>query len=348
LSKIQNIQALRGIAAMLVVISHVVIIEKRFGGSETILPDFLLFGLFGVDLFFVISGFIMVTITRHKFRIPREAFKFLYRRVARIYPTYWFYTIVVLIVFLFQPSWVNQTHGGKVDILSSFLLFPSYVPPIVGVAWTLIHEMYFYLTFFIVLLLVSEKHLTYTLFLWGIGVALMNIYMELGSPVARIVSHPLTIEFIGGCLLAIVFYRKNIKINNGNLLLLVAVSLLASFFGYIYYQNTTGLVEPEGWWRIIIWGIPAFLIVLGAANAEKCGLVVHGYLIKGGDASYSIYLSHVLTLSAVGRVWSIFATDSVVDNVFMIPVLIVAVLCIGSISYLVIEKPMLKVSHRIA
>jgi len=92
LSKIQNIQALRGIAVIAVVFSHLVIIEKKYGGSETILPEFLLFGKFGVDLFFVISGFIMVTITRSKFQIPREALKFFYRRVARIYPLYWFYS----------------------------------------------------------------------------------------------------------------------------------------------------------------------------------------------------------------------------------------------------------------
>jgi peptidoglycan/LPS O-acetylase OafA/YrhL len=234
------------------------------------------------------------------------------------------------------------------DIFSSFLLIPSHTPTLVAVAWTLIHEMYFYLIFSLILLLISERHLTYTLILWGIGVALMNFYSESGSPVIRIISHPLTIEFIGGCLLAIIFYRTNVKIKNSRLLLLVSVSLFVSVFGFLSYQNITGLIQPEGWWRIFIGGIPALLIVLFAANAERSGHVFHAFLIKIGDASYSIYLSHVLTLSAVGRAWSIFSTDNVADNIIMIPVLFISVLCVGFISYLIIEKPLLKLAHRIA
>ena len=90
------------------------------------------------------------------------------------------------------------------------------------------------------------------------------------------------------------------------------------------------------------------MVVLFTANAERYGYVVHAHLIKVGDASYSIYLSHVLTLSVVGRAWSIFSTDKVADNIVMIPVLLISVLCIGFISYLIIEKPLLKLCHRIA
>jgi len=208
--------------------------------------------------------------------------------------------------------------------------------------------MYFYLIFFLILLLVSERHLTYTILLWGIGVALMNFYLESSSPIIRIISHPLTTEFIGGCILAIVFYRKDIKIKNSVLLLLAGACLFVSFYGYFSYQNITGLIAPVGWWRVIIYGIPAVLIVFCLANAERYGYVVHASLIKVGDASYSIYLSHILTLNAIGRAWSIFSTDKVADNILMIPVLLILVLCVGFISYLTIEKPLLKLSHRIA
>ena len=148
--KIQNIQALRGIAVLSVVFFHLLTIEQKYGGSKTILPDLLQFGMFGVDLFFVISGFVMVTVTRGKFQILKQASRFIYHRAARIYPTYWVYSILVLIVFLLQPSWVNNSQGNQANILASFLLFPSQTLPLVMVGWTLIHEIYFYLVFILV------------------------------------------------------------------------------------------------------------------------------------------------------------------------------------------------------
>jgi exopolysaccharide production protein ExoZ len=97
LAKIQNIQALRGIAVLSVVFFHLLMIERKYGGSRTILPDLFQFGMFGVDLFFVISGFVMFTVSRGKFQIPKQTLRFIYHRMARIYPTYWVYSILVLI-----------------------------------------------------------------------------------------------------------------------------------------------------------------------------------------------------------------------------------------------------------
>ena len=99
MNKIYNIQALRGIAALLVVLSHLLIIEQKYGGTQTILSEMVRFGVFGVDLFFVISGFIMITISRNKFQSSKETLKFIYHRTTRIYPAYWFYSSLLLIVF---------------------------------------------------------------------------------------------------------------------------------------------------------------------------------------------------------------------------------------------------------
>ena len=67
MNKIQNIQALRGIAVLLVVVFHLTFIETKYGGPATLLPDFFTYGMSGVDMFFVISGFVMVAVTRGKF-----------------------------------------------------------------------------------------------------------------------------------------------------------------------------------------------------------------------------------------------------------------------------------------
>lgn len=346
--KIQNIQALRGIAVLLVVFSHILPIEYKYGGSITILPSFLQFGIFGVDLFFVISGFVMVTVTRGKFLIRKEAIRFIYHRVSRIYPMYWVYSLLVLVMFLLRPEWVNSSQGNQVEILSSFLLLPSSNLPLVMVGWTLIHEMYFYLVFFFMLILVSERYFLLALFLWSLGVVLINGYQQINSPIIHLISHPLTFEFIGGCFVAIIYYKNKNEIKNSILFTMIGLGLFASFFGYVFYQNITGLATPFGWWRILMFGVPASLIVFCLMIVERNGYVVHPVLIEIGSASYSIYLSHILTLSAVGRIWGEFSTDNIFDNVLMIPILLAITLAVGITSHRIVEKPLLKISRILA
>lgn len=345
---IQNIQALRGVAVLFVVLVHLVSIEQKYGGAHPILPTSLDFGIFGVDLFFVISGFIMVTVTRGKFQNTKQALRFLYHRASRIYPTYWVYSLLVLAVFLVKPTWVNSAEGNQVNIISSFLLFPSDRVPLVMVGWTLIHEMYFYLIYFLFLLLIPEKHLVKAVGLWGLTVAGVNVSFDLVSPLANLVFHPLTIEFVLGCFVAVSFYRTNDKIFMNRLLQFTAFAvLLASMYGYDLYFTSSGGV-PGGWWRVLIFGLPATAIVFCFINLERNGLVIHSSLIKIGDASYSIYLSHILTLSAVGRVWKIFSTDSTWDNYVMIPILFIASIIVGMLSYRYIEKPLLAYTRKVA
>jgi exopolysaccharide production protein ExoZ len=346
---IQNIQALRGIAVLLVVLFHLVIIEQKYGGSKTILPDFLKFGMFGVDLFFVISGFVMATITRGKFQNTNQAIRFLYHRVSRIYPTYWVYSFLVLGIFFFNPLLVNSSQGNEVNVLASFLLIPSETLPLVMVGWTLIHEMYFYLVLFFILLFNQEKNFYKAMLLWVVVVIVVDVTLELNSPLARLVFNPLTIEFVLGCFLAIHFYHENYKPFKGGLLLFVAlVGFMAAIYGQNIYHHSTGYIDPEGWWRILIYGVPSLLIVFSCVNAERNGFVIHSSLITIGDASYSIYLSHVLTLSAAGRIWGIFSSDLSWGNYVIIVILLVLAILVGILSYRYVEKPLLTYSRKTA
>lgn len=347
--KLQNIQALRGVAVLSVVLFHLVIVEKKYGGIKSFLPDFFNFGMFGVDLFFVISGFVMITVTRGKFQSIKEAIRFLYHRASRIYPLYWVYSVLVLLVFLFNPLLVNSSQGNQVDILASFLLLPSETLPLVMVGWTLIHEMYFYLIFFLILLVTPEKHTFKAILLWASVVIFCNILFDLINPFAKLMFHPLTIEFISGCLLAIMFYRvKNQLLKTSVLMAIAFIGVIVSIYGHHLYQYFTGYIDLQGWWRILIFGMPALLMVFCFINAERNGFVTNSLLIKVGDASYSIYLSHVLALSALGRIWSAFSSDSLYDNYLMVPVLFVLVIIIGMVSFHYIEKPLLTYSRKIA
>jgi peptidoglycan/LPS O-acetylase OafA/YrhL len=145
--KVQNVQALRGAAILLVVVYHTWTIERRYGGGPGLLSDWVAVGLSGVDLFFVISGFIMVTVTKSLVPGLTTATNFLYHRAARIYPIYWIYSLMLLPIFLVRPDMVNSSQGNQVDLLASFLLLPQRLLPLLQVGWTLVHEIYFYLIF---------------------------------------------------------------------------------------------------------------------------------------------------------------------------------------------------------
>lgn len=345
-NKLLNIQALRGVAVLLVVVFHLTLIERKYGGSTTILPDFLQFGMFGVDLFFVISGFVMVTVTRGKFQSFKHSLMFLYHRISRIYPLYWVYTTIALIVFLVRPSWVNSSQGNQVNILASYLLLPDELLPLVQVGWTLIHEVYFYIVFFVIMLTLPEKFLTVAMLLWGGVIAVFG--QSTGNPYYNIVFNPLTIEFIVGCLLAVHYYNfKEVKLN-GNLLVGVAgLALLAAILGYVYFEDQTG-TSPDGWWRVFYYGIPAIIIVFCITTAEQNTVTLPASLIQSGNASYSIYLSHLFTINVIGRLWSIFANDSIVDNFIAIVIAFTAVIIVGFLSYWYVEIPLLKVSRKFA
>lgn len=344
MNRLQNIQALRGVAVLSVLLYHLVFIEGRYGGGGTLLPGWLSFGMFGVDLFFVISGFVMVTVTRGKFQSANHAGRFLYHRISRIYPLYWVYTTMALVVFLIQPSWVNSSQGNQVNILASYLLLPDTLLPLVQVGWTLIHEMYFYLVFFLIMLLLPERFLSVSVLIWGAVIAVFGF--PAGNPYYNIVFNPLTVEFLAGCLIAIQYYNgREIKINGKLLVGMAAVGMIAAIIGYVHYHGQTG-AAPDGWWRVLYYGIPAILIVFCITHAERNNITLPRSLVQSGNASYSIYLSHLFTINVVGRAWGQVAIGSVFDN---IPALILAFLVAivaGFISYRYVETPLLKLSRR--
>ena len=94
MSELRTIQAARAIAANLVVFSHLFFVEAKYTAGSTVLPAFTLYGIAGVDLFFVISGFIMVAVAGR----DRGPIEFLWRRATRIYPTYWLVSLTVLAI----------------------------------------------------------------------------------------------------------------------------------------------------------------------------------------------------------------------------------------------------------
>jgi exopolysaccharide production protein ExoZ len=333
--KIKSIQALRGMAILLVLARHIFVMEGKFGGGEMFLPSILRTGDSGVDIFFVISGFIMVVISRGRFQMPAELGMFLYKRVTRIYPLYWLYSLVILGLFLAAPE-LQKTHS---HLAASLLLLPQSVTPLLGQGWTLVHEVYFYVVFSFALLL-PEKQLSRFLLLWGLLVAAgYNMYLQhplqLGSATVKLITNPITIEFVLGACIALAVQRGA---HRGGWWCLIGGSLLLPA-SLLFFDP----LEFEGL-RFFCYGLPALLILYGAVTLEKEGrFQLPRWLGALGDVSYSIYLSHILVITAVGRMWSKVQHPGLWDNALAVIVMAGGAVACGIASYRWIELPLLRI-----
>lgn len=336
--KLQGLQALRGAAVLLVVLFHLVSIQQKYGGRR-VLPDLANAGAAGVDLFFLISGFVMATLMRGGFGGFPSAARFLGRRAARIYPIYWFYTAVVLAVFLARPGWVNASQGGEFDLSASLLLLPTDTLPLLMVGWTLIHEMYFYLVMALFLWLLPEKGFVAALIAWGLAASAAWLWLgpDMGAW-PRLLANPLTLEFIAGALLGAYFGRAGKGIRGTGWGMAAAGLLLLA--GYAAFVGWTGrpMLEPAE--RVAVFGIPMALLLFFLMLRERRGRVrPPRWLVAVGDASYSIYLSHILVLGALGRVWSSFRSQSLFANAIGLALLAGGTVAAGLASYAFLEKP---------
>ncbi len=338
--KIQNIQALRGIAVLFVLLVHLGLVEKKYSAFP-ILPDFVQFGMSGVDIFFVISGFIMMTLSMHRTKDIAGAWKFLYSRVVRIYPIYWFYSGLILIVWIMYPSWVNNSTGGETDFLKSFLLLPQSDPPLLQVGWTLIHEMYFYIGFFLLLLFLRSNSALFRLsLLWGIAVILVDNMFSFADPMMKIVTHPLTLEFIGGVAIAYIGAKIDVRFSSTILKSVFFLLLLLLLFNYVLFESFYN-TDPFRWWRVALFGLPAIVLLFVAVKLEEQGYMLPDWLIATGDRSYTIYLSHLLVINTIGRVWQYFSFEGIGLSIIFILLLIASTLLYGKYAYEWIEVPML-------
>jgi exopolysaccharide production protein ExoZ len=355
-SKLHNIQALRAFAVLLVVGLHLLAVEVKYSQVDVLLPTFLRIGLSGVDLFFVISGFIMVTVTAPATVLPLaargdRAIRFLFLRLTRIYPLYWLVSAVVLGIFWVHPSFLNLPNFSGQFVLNSFLLLPQQGLPLVMVGWSLIHEIYFYLVFSLLLLL-PRKYLPYLLFAWlGLvveGFQGVDYYNPDQNPFSRLAFSPVTAEFIAGCYLALFFEcreNRQARYPLASMAIVTGLLLLAVLWHFFSFDAQT--IDVVGWTRVYLFTGPYVLMMYGAVALEKNRQrVAPTWIVRIGDHSYSTYLTHVLVLSVCGRVWKTFAWHGYADNVVILTITVIAVLITGKYCYQWLEKPALDFSRR--
>jgi exopolysaccharide production protein ExoZ len=336
--RLNSLQALRGIAALLVAASHLYGVDQRYFGGP-VLPPIIQFGFAGVDLFFVLSGFVMVLLTQfgagHRLIVPA----FLFSRVTRVYPLWWLVLGVVSVVWLVRPALFVSTPNLQAD----FFLLPHEGLPFLAVGWTLIHEIYFYIAFGFLLLL-PNRHFALGLLGWMLLIVVSNAFSDAFNtsppPILKLVIHPLTLEFGFGVavgLLATKGYRPKPFV-----LLLTGIIWLAIAGLFSLDQGT--ILFDRNWVRTLVFG-PAWALVLWGIVALEAdeGIVTPLYLVGLGNASYALYLVHVPIFGALSRMFSPSFGASPWDNVLAWLMLLLIAIFTAAIIHLYIERPILSI-----
>lgn len=276
--KLQSIQALRGIAALLVVMVHGAAFERILISENGLAEAPLIGGLFlngygGVDLFFVISGFIMVWVTQRAVPGVATSADFLFARFLRVYPMWWMAAGLMLAYALNVQILSTLATGEIVEepirystsyLLKSFFLLPQLEFPVLAVGWTLIHEIYFYAVF-AVLLLLPRTFLHWGLLVWG-GLVVASSFAGLPAPTAEnfltLAVHPMTMEFIFGAIAGLVV-TSGIRWRGGFMTLFASLWLTSSFC----LQGTPD-EHAMLWGRVMLFGLPCTALVYGVATLD--------------------------------------------------------------------------------
>jgi exopolysaccharide production protein ExoZ len=317
-SKLYGIQYLRGFAALAVVIFHA---AERTGYHFTI-------GAAGVDVFFVISGFIMWIIADGRSFTPA---RFLVDRLKRIAPSYWIVTAIMVVgglAGLFPNLVITWQH-----VIGSLLFIPHQSPskaevwPVLVQGWTLNYEMFFYAVFAATLLLPRNLRLPAMTAVFGIF-ALTGALFEPEGPAAATYTRPIILEFLAGTFIGKWWLEGRFP---GAAFGFLAV--LAGLGGFALIA-ITGAGFDE-----LVCGPLAAALVIGVLALEKNGALRHSLrLAYLGDSSYSVYLWHALAISVVVKFGAVFA----VPKVILLVAAVASGVALGIAASELIEKPVAK------
>ena len=325
---LNNLQVLRALAALLVVFAHTATLNRP------LLSPWLSWGQAGVDLFFVISGFVMVYTTASKQVTPG---KFALNRIIRIVPMYWALTLAVFAVALVAPSLLNSSRADWGELLKSLFFIPfvksnGEVHPLLFLGWTLNYEMFFYALFAASLAIRSVGLRTGLMMLVLALLVLAGGMLEPASRVAQFYTDPILLEFLFGMLLGYLHWRFR-------------STAVPSSWSYAAFALAALLIVPQlfvslDWHRAAVWGVPAALIVLGALLLEQSGRSHSGrFLLLIGAASYVLYLTHPFVEIPIEKATLLFGLNGAPYVLVSIALGVALATTVAIVVHLAVERP---------
>jgi exopolysaccharide production protein ExoZ len=344
--KLFHLQALRGLAASLVVFAHSADILTQHGQiPESYAGRLAISGYFGVATFFIISGFIIYTTSTESFGDRRATAAFAIKRVIRIFPVYW----LAIIIFLAVTSHRNEF--GPIDILYSLLLIPHVIPaagnmhPLVGQGWTLQYEMLFYLIFAVGLSLTRR---TGTLLVVATLIALVcagEAIMPLSDmteplTIAQYWTRPILLLFAVGMGLGVLEERlpRSFTIPRPFLLML---GVLCLWYAYTLGGPLTDSEMIQFPTVLFVWLLCTVWVFAALFGESKQGWT-EWLAEQFGDASYSVYLFHTTIIAGLAHL-----KVQAISPVLFVVAALIASNAFGLAMYRLVERPILRTCRRL-
>ena len=331
-ARLSGIEALRGAAATAVVLYHAARhVHKAFGaqGGAPGLATAFQAGHAGVDLFFVLSGFIILFVHRADIGRPDRLMHYLGRRFTRVMPLYWVGLALTVVL---------ATAAGHTLALSrvavSAALLPTLDEPVLGVAWTLQFEVVFYAVFAVLILHRAAGLVLLAAWLAWIAAASCGLGVN-GVPSALCGTYGL--EFFMGMSAAEALHRGLVPVPR----LMAGVGLLLLAGAGV--MESTGFLDGYAALARFAYGLPAALLVLSVAEMDRAGgLSVPGWLRRLGGASYSIYLFQFVFIGVLWQAWLAVGMDRHAPVLACFLALSVAAVAGGLVMARLVEQPLLR------
>ena len=355
-SRLDGIQVLRGLAALLVVLFHFRHYINDVYPIKDLGDRLFMFGEAGVDIFFVISGFIIVYASRNR---EKNTFsEFAIKRIFRLYPLYFFVLTIYLLSYHDEVFKIT-------NLIKSYLLIPidyNNKGPWFGLstiysAWTLTYEAYFYFVFSIAILF-SHKYrfiICSALILLVMYSSQVIIYGDwFLNPITVknnfsgvmfnfiFVSSPLIIDFVLGMCVAYlyVYYDGNIKQNNFHTFLALVLLTISIIF---MVSHATTFIGPISWGWCSVGIVMSVLVLSKNLNIEYPRVLI--YL---GEMSYSLYINHVVVKKVAFSYIAPLGLFKNGDGAVILFSLVAATVCVSYGTYNFIEKPFINIGHKLA
>ncbi|MFL5281862.1 MAG: acyltransferase family protein [Rhodopila sp.] len=326
-TKLGWIEAYRGIAATAVVLYHTARHFDKNYGIPT-LESVFQFGHAGVDLFFVISGFIILFVHFDDIGRPSRIWHYLGRRLTRLLPAYW-----VAVALTIAASQLGGHSTDLTDIAWAILPMPISTEPLLGVAWTLQYEFIFYAAFAILILNRAA------------GLALMTAWLFAVACTAPKGWHPglpsaywgiFNVEFFAGMAVAYRLRRDGLpryKIVLWTGIVLFIAAALADL----------GWMDGYASFARLAYGLPSAMILLGGVEASRrSSTQVPRFLRALGSASYSLYLFHFLFIGLLWKIWLVAGLGATVSPAIGIAVFAALAITGGIIMSRLVEYPLMR------
>ncbi len=330
-----TVQALRAFAASSVVVHHIMIVAVQKAGYQYSFPST---AAAGVDLFFLISGFIMVYTHFNDFGKAGASASFIRRRLIRIVPLYWIATTVAVVLLIVIPSAFSTLKLDWHNVLFSYLFLLSRTSngglnTILVTGWSLCYEMYFYALFALLLFLPRRMFLIAGGAIFVAGLTCDAAGIEI-PPWATVATNPLLLEFYLGTIIAFLFIRGYCL--PPALALIGIVAGIAAIVIINYPGGSDWMV------RVLCWGAPAAIILASAISLERSGLRVPNVLVALGESSYSLYLVHIFVVVALAEAWAYCHLTTIMPVYVLGLTCFAAALAVSHLVHLQIEYPLIK------